>query len=211
MEGQVVIKYHSRLTVILTGLLAVLSQFANPSIVQAVGFDLKLDVTEFAKIAWNMWTSASSDAKAAVPVNDLIREMNLLVGQREAFLPRFEDYVAGETRDPGLPIRLRAEALDMMSIAQRIQNMLRKLDPTFSATHSEVHIQSTGVATSRAAKAEETVRVFDSRGALIDRRDLIRRLRTGTCDLWQVIHNIRVASGQQPEPLSARDKECGVK
>jgi len=92
--------------------------------------------------------------------------------------------------------------------------MLRKIDPKFAAGHSQVHIESTSIAAARSAKAMQTIRVFDNRGALVERpgRDaLLAQLRSGTCDLRRVIRDIRIASGQEPGPPSTRDTACGIK
>jgi hypothetical protein len=173
-----------------------------------VQINLDLGLGEVFKLWWERWKSLSDDAKKNVPVEDLIREMNNLVGQRENFIPPFEQYVHGVPVDTEL---LRNEASAMLKTAKNIEDMVKKLDPGFASAHSEVHIRSVKIAADRSVNSSETVQIFDSRGVNINRDDLIRRLRIGTCDLRQVIRNIRSAAGLKPEPLSPEDKGCKVK
>jgi hypothetical protein len=195
-----------------------LSYFANPSLAE-VNFDLKLDLNEFGRFIWDIWRSLSTDAKATIPLDDLLREMNLLVAQRESFIPRFERAAdltgSGGFSAPSVTgFQLRAEAIEMQGTVRRIQDMLRRVEPRFAAAHSDVHIRAAEVLADRAPKADETVSAFNvsafnPQGARIDLRDLIQRLKKGTCDLRQVIHDMRVAAGHVPS-TSDRDRACGV-
>ena len=45
----------------------------------------------------------------------------------------------------------------MLNTAQRIETILRKIDPKFAAAHSQVHIESTSIAAARSAKAMQTI------------------------------------------------------
>ena len=187
------------------------SLFAFGRAAHAGGVDIKLDLTELAKLAWDVWKSTSAESKKRVQVDDIVREMNILVGQREAFLPQLERYVEARASDPAAVARLRSAAVAMLETARRLEAVVKKIDPAFAMAHSEVHIQATGAAASRGIYSLETVRVFYSDGRNIDYRDLIRRLRAGTCDLRQVIRNLRSAAGQPPGALTQRDMDCGVK
>jgi hypothetical protein len=154
------------------------------------------------------WRTSSADAKKAVPADELIREMNILIGQREAFLPRFEPFVLGRPTRSSDVESLRSEAQAMMATANKIDAMAKKLDPEFVNKHSEVHIEAVSVATERGQKSADTLRVLDGGG--VDHSELLRRLRSGTCDLRRVVHDLRVANGQRAE-LSEKDKACGMK
>jgi len=136
--------------------------------------------------------------------------MSTLVGLREAFLPRFAEYVNVDRASSAEVARLRSQAGEILNVARDLDAMVKKLDPTFASAYSEVQIESVRVATERAFQSEATVRVFDIRGAEIDRRALVRRLEAGTCDLRRVLHDMRVANGMAA-PLSKNDEACGLK
>jgi hypothetical protein len=193
--------------------LVIVSVSANPGPAGA-DVSITIDVGEIAKLIWEIWKVKSAEAKASGRIDELVREMNLLVAQREVFIPRFVEFVrvraTGPSGDDLAGVSLRDLALEMRRTVKRIETMLKKIDPKFATVASEIHIKATQVAQERRAKTDETLLVLDGRGGMIDASDLVSRLRKGTCDLRQVIHDIRKASGQTPA-LSEEDKVCGVK
>ena len=192
--------------------LLILSVSADPGL-GAAELSVTLDITELGKLIWEIWKAKSAEAKASVGTDELLREMNLLVAQREVFIPRFKKFVlrpVPPSEKDFVSADLRPLALQMRSTVARIETMLKKIDPHFAAAESEVHIKATSVAEERRYQTREAIRLLDGRGAEIDASDLVRRLDKGTCDLRQVIHDIRKASAPTPPALSEEDKRCGV-
>jgi hypothetical protein len=54
-----------------------------PSARAGVSIDIKIDVAETAKVVRDWWTTHSQQQKQAVPVNELLKELNILVALRE--------------------------------------------------------------------------------------------------------------------------------
>src|SRR4030095_9279526 len=111
----------------------------------AADVKISLDLTEFGKLVWQAWQSSSAEAKKAVRVQDLLAQLNVLVGQRESFLPRFKSFLSRRNArydvDQDTAVRLRNEATAMLGTVTRIQDMVKRLDSNFAASHSEVHIE----------------------------------------------------------------------
>src|SRR5215475_4422406 len=134
-----------------------------PSVAAPTSLTIKVDLGlgDLARASWDIWRSASADAKTAVPASELIQKMSTLVGLREAFLPRFAEYVNVDRASSAEVARLRSQAGEILNVARDLDTMVKKLDPTFASAHSEVQIESVRVATERAFQSEATVRVFD--------------------------------------------------
>ena len=146
------------LVLFLVAVSALLSTWRNS---EAIGFDISLDPVNLARLIMDVWQKSSEDAKKAVPVEELIREMSSLVGQREAFLPKFADFMRNPTKATSLELdRLRRDARGMLNTARNIERMVRWLDPKFVAGHTNVHTTVTSVAKTRAATIGDTTQVL---------------------------------------------------
>jgi hypothetical protein len=180
-----------------------------------VEVQVTFNVTDFAKLIIDTWRSSSAEAKKEVPVEQLLRGMNLLIGRRESFQPKLRAYIVSRSNNV---TELRSAAAEMVAVSSTIEDMLRRLNPKFTTEHSEVHIHAVSVANTRAGLNREVLIFLTKTGgsgkvehARLAESQLLQRLEAGTCDLRRVLRHLRTAEGIDPGPLSERDKQCKVK